>query len=169
MSFYIYKYVYNDIVEYIGKTTNLEERIKQHTKDKLKNFNGKIYYFECPNKTAMTSWEYTLINKYHPRYNVALKDSKINIDVKEPEWILYMNTSIKTNNNIINFTDYLNSRLQKNTSLISKSNTSSNSRNTSKIFTCRHCRETFEAVNWYKTKTGFGATCPCCRYAAWTR
>lgn len=46
MSFYIYKYVKNNIIEYIGQTTNLEKRIQQHTKDKLKNFNGEIYYFE---------------------------------------------------------------------------------------------------------------------------
>ena len=70
----------NNIIEYIGKTTQLDERIKQHTKDKLKNFNGQIYYFECKNKTAMTSWEYSLINKYHPRYNAALKDKETRED-----------------------------------------------------------------------------------------
>ena len=73
MGYYVYKYVENKEPVYVGKTTDLDRRIKAHTKDKLANFHGEIYYFDCPNETAMNSWEYCLINKYHPKYNVALK------------------------------------------------------------------------------------------------
>jgi excinuclease UvrABC nuclease subunit len=44
----------------------------------------------------MTSWEYNLINKYHPKYNIILNNANINIKIQEPEWIFY-----KTNNNIL--------------------------------------------------------------------
>ncbi len=101
MDFYIYKYVQHGQIIYIGKTTNLDKRIKEHTKDKLKNFKGEIYYFKCPHKTAMDSWEYFLINKYHPLYNKSLNE-KVNININEPEWTLYMN-----NTKIINISDYL--------------------------------------------------------------
>ena len=181
MSYYIYKYVKNNIIEYIGKTTNLEQRIKQHQKDKLKNFKGQIYYFECKNKTAMTSWEYTLINKYHPKYNAALKDNEINIDIKETEWILYMNTE----NKVINILDFLqpvtyNNSIKNNTisKPIVKNNKKISSSTTtiihdphdfSKRFTCRHCKTVFDTTDWYDTRTGYGAKCPRCSYAAWTK
>lgn len=175
MGYYIYKYVKNNIIEYIGKTTQLDERIKQHTKDKLKNFNGQIYYFECKNKTAMTSWEYSLINKYHPKYNAALKDKDININIEEPEWKLYMDTD----NKIINLLDYLEKPQYANNTTVKKQDvlpvTSVTS--TTKIisgppikrFTCKHCHAVFETTDWYKTKTMYGAQCPCCHYATHTK
>ena len=49
----------------------LESCIKEHKKDKLKNFNGDIYYFTCSNKINMDMLEYVLINKYHPKFNYA--------------------------------------------------------------------------------------------------
>lgn len=106
MSYYIYKYVdNNDIIEYIGQTTDLDRRIKDHTKDKLKNFHGQIYYFECQNKTAMDSWKYFLIQKYHPKYNVVFNNTQTIINIDEPEWKLYMEATTK--NNIIDFSNYL--------------------------------------------------------------
>ena len=63
-NFYIYKYVDNkNNIIYIGKTNNIDRRIKEHKKDKLKNFNGDIYYFTCSNKINMDMLEYVLINK----------------------------------------------------------------------------------------------------------
>ena len=182
MSYYIYKYVKNNVIEYIGKTTNLEQRIKQHQKDKLKNFQGQIYYFECKNQTAMTSWEYSLINKYHPKYNAALKDNEVNIIIQEPEWILYMDTE----NKIINILDYLqpvtynkpitNTTIPKSKKEKAKNNNITSSttiiydpHNFKKRFTCRHCSTIFDTTDWYDTRTGYGATCPKCHYAAWTR
>ena len=89
-NFYIYKYVNNkNNIIYIGKTNNIERRIKEHKKDKLKNFNGDIYYFTCSNKINMDMLEYVLINKYHPKYNIQYNDFSIQTDMQEPEWILY--------------------------------------------------------------------------------
>lgn len=96
--YYIYKYVINNEIVYIGQTANLENRIKQHENDKLKNLQAIIYYFECNNKTAANSWEYNLINKYHPKYNIALKNENINIKIQEPKWIFYKENKIITNN-----------------------------------------------------------------------
>lgn len=102
--YYIYKYVANDQIIYVGQSTNLVQRIAQHKIDKLKDISANIYFFECENQTAMNSWEYFLINKYHPKYNIALNNSAQLVDVKEPEWILYQeelfkNMSKKINNN----------------------------------------------------------------------
>lgn len=56
----------------------------------------------------MNSWEYFLINKYHPKFNVALNDSNIQLQVEEIEWIEYHKNDIlvptkpnKKNNNTI--------------------------------------------------------------------
>ena len=93
--YYVYKYVANNEIVYIGQSTDLRSRIRQHKNDKLKNLQATIYYFECLNKTAMNSWEYNLINKYHPKYNVALKNQETSINIQEPEWILYQENKIK--------------------------------------------------------------------------
>ena len=64
-NFYIYKYVDNkNNIIYIGKTNNIERRIKEHKKDKLKNFNGDIYYFTCSSKilTISSAWELVTYN-----------------------------------------------------------------------------------------------------------
>ena len=181
MSYYIYKYVKDDVIEYIGQTTNLEQRIKAHTKDKLKNFSGQIYYFECPHKTAMDSWEYFLINKYHPKYNIALKNPRIQITMDEPEWIKYMDTQV------INFSDYYKSHKQSKTitypaiksqtKVINSNTQPKNNTHTTIIvndrkkikFRCYRCRTTFITTNWNKTPKGYSASCPNCLYSAWTR
>lgn len=113
---------------------------------------------ECPHKTAMDSWEYFLINKYHPKYNKSLNES-ININIQEPEWKLYM-----SNNKIISISEYL--------------KPASQGTNTTKIiydpyqhpkrFRCSHCGAIFETTSWYKTKTKFGARCPCCPYTGYS-
>lgn len=87
--YYIYKYVLNNEIIYIGQSTDLIHRIAQHKFDKLKDISADIYFFQCENKTAMNSWEYCLINKYHPKYNTALNNFNTIIDINEPDWILY--------------------------------------------------------------------------------
>ena len=180
MGYYIYKYVCNDVIEYIGKTTDLDRRIKQHQTDKLKNFKGQIYYFECQNKTAMNSWEYCLINKYHPRYNIALKNQDTNINIDEPKWRLYMSiANTNTNSNIINIADYM----KKNVQPIKTTPIKTTSSQPATIIThgdvpgqtyinfhCKNCNTSFKTINWYVTGGGNrGAYCPCCHYAAWLK
>ena len=45
--YYIYKYVQNNEIIYIGKSEKLDKRIYQHKTDKLAGFKGNIYYFLC--------------------------------------------------------------------------------------------------------------------------
>ena len=157
MEYYVYKYVENDKIIYIGQTTDLEKRIYNHTKDKLANFKGQIYYFKCPNKTAMNSWEYCLINKYHPKYNIALNNSNTSINIEEPQWILYK-TTVKPNN-LLYFP------IKKST-IASKKITLPLEKPVLK-FRCSKCRIYYTSSNWYETKKGYAAHCPECYCARW--
>jgi predicted GIY-YIG superfamily endonuclease/lambda repressor-like predicted transcriptional regulator len=86
-NFFVYMYLNNDdIVEYIGKTINLPQRIQQHTSDKLAHFTGRIYYYRCHSLTEMNSYEYFLIRKYKPQYNDLL-DGEDTIQIDDPKWI----------------------------------------------------------------------------------
>lgn len=85
-NFYIYAYINNDnIIEYIGKSTNLTQRIDQHKNDKLSSFKGKIYYYRCHSQIEMDSYEYFLIRKYKPQYNELLDGENL-ISIQDPEW-----------------------------------------------------------------------------------
>ena len=97
MSFYIYKYVENNEIIYIGQTVSIHRRIDEHrsSSDKLYNFQGEIYYFECNNKIEMDSYEYFLINKYHPKYNVLYNNDNLSLNIEEPIWIKYNSSSPK--------------------------------------------------------------------------
>lgn len=151
MNYYIYKYVDNEEIIYIGQTNNLNKRINQHTKDKLEGFNGKIYYFECPNKTAMDSWEYCLINKYHPAYNVALNDDNTNINIEEPQWIPYISgVNIIASHPVVKPHREIRLLTQKEIE-----------------FRCSRCYVSFKDSHWRATPKGFSADCPYCRYAVW--
>lgn len=104
--YYIYKYVVDNVIQYIGQTIDLNRRIYEHTKDTLRELNNpQIYYFEVENKTAMNSWEYMLINKYKPPYNILLKKSSNIIDINEQEitWLPYKNQIDFLNNEQIIF------------------------------------------------------------------
>lgn len=88
-NYFIYIYINEQgIIEYIGKTTNLPQRIYQHTSDKLANFKGKIYYYRCHGITEMDSYEYFLIRKYKPIYNELL-DGEESIQIEDPKWTEY--------------------------------------------------------------------------------
>ena len=93
MAFYIYKYVEDENIVYIGKTKYLAQRIKEHSKeDKFRNKDFSIYYFLCKNETEMNAYEYFLINKYLPALNVSCKNYN-SIEITEPGWTLWINTA----------------------------------------------------------------------------
>jgi len=73
MSNYIYKmFDKNNKIIYIGKTIDIDQRIRQHMMDKDKNWFktvSKIYYAECLNKTDMDVYEIYYINKLVPLHN----------------------------------------------------------------------------------------------------
>lgn len=90
---YIYKYVRNNEIIYIGKTKNLQQRHKQHLQEVDKFLKtDELYYFLCPTSNIMDVYETALINKYHPILNKADNISTIDIVVKEPDWYLYKET-----------------------------------------------------------------------------
>ena len=87
MRYHIYKYIDNNEIVYIGKSTNLVSRINQHKSDKLKGIED-IWIFECNTELEMNSYEYFLIQKYRPRLNVAYnKDYDINNTITQSNFI----------------------------------------------------------------------------------
>ena len=99
MKYYVYKYVYNNQIIYIGKTTNIDRRISQHgrkgdnIKEKYWNMINKsdIYIAEISNKNIdYNLLEILLIQKYHPICNMVNKTTQnVNFNFKEPAWQLY--------------------------------------------------------------------------------
>ncbi len=71
---YVYKYVENGIVKYVGITNNMQKRFYQHTKDKLSEMsNPDVYYFPVRYRGDAYMLETYLINHYNTKsyYNVA--------------------------------------------------------------------------------------------------
>lgn len=93
--YYIYKYVENNKIIYIGKTVNLKQRIYQHSIEKkfMEHPNASIYFFECASEADMTIYEIYYIYKYKPELNVSYNqrpDSFIKeIFLEEKEWKEY--------------------------------------------------------------------------------
>lgn len=103
---YIYKYVRNDEIIYIGKTKNLQQRHKQHLQEAGKFLQtDKLYYFLCPTSNIMDVYETALINKYHPVLNKADNDPTIDIIIKEPDWYEYKESILKSKTQSKDFTN----------------------------------------------------------------
>lgn len=92
---YIYKYVQNNKIVYIGKTSRpLHLRIHEHTRaaDILCNVKADVFYAECQSEAEMHCIENLLIDKYRPQYNkrdFSKSEIKANINFKEPDWRPY--------------------------------------------------------------------------------
>lgn len=87
---YVYKYIYEDEVIYVGKTTSIGSRIRQHSyENNFKNLNCDIYYTKLNNGHASELLETLLINKYNPKFNIAKKETGISAEFEEPEWVKY--------------------------------------------------------------------------------
>lgn len=88
---YLYKYVQNGKIVYIGKTDNIHSRIGQHKADLPPDC--EIYIGECPNTVSQYAFEALLIDHYRPIYNTSFiyEDEQIfeNCPLWEPEWIEY--------------------------------------------------------------------------------
>lgn len=114
--YYVYKYVQNNQIVYIGITNNLDRRFKEHLKeDNLKN--SKIFYFSCNSKAVAENYEFFLINKYHPVFNTAKQQKDFICDIIEPDWSLYStelikNIEIETNKEKNNIDQFVNENPQ---------------------------------------------------------
>ena len=93
MSHYVYKYVNNGEIIYIGKCdSKLIQRINQHkAEDKFKPYldTCKIYYAVLANATMSDVVESELINKYKPRLNIAKMSEWAGLGFEEPKWVEY--------------------------------------------------------------------------------
>ena len=96
MGYYIYEYVRDGEVKYIGKTVDMWRRFSNHKKEtKFQNLNftaHDVYYIKCASKTQMDVLELLLINKYMPELNVVAKpkDSAVFTsvcEIKDFEWL----------------------------------------------------------------------------------
>lgn len=88
---YLYKYVLNEEIIYIGRTDNIYNRINQHKSDLPENC--KIYIGICPNTACQMAFEILLIDHYRPHYNkqfIYIDEPIFESDsLWEPEWIDY--------------------------------------------------------------------------------
>lgn len=97
MPSYVYKYVLDKVIIYIGITKDLKRRISQHGKkgDNIaetawEDINkSDVYYAECVNINMAELIESALINKYHPKYNKAKTQEWSGIPFIEPIWYFY--------------------------------------------------------------------------------
>lgn len=101
MGHYVYKYVYNGEIVYIGKNdTDLISRINQHKREKKFQpyLSSEIYYIALENRTENKVMESLLINRYKPLLNVSEKYDGfgLNIIFDEPKWVRYFEADFET-------------------------------------------------------------------------
>ena len=109
MASYVYKYVLNDEIIYIGKNdTDLYSRLNQHGKpgDNIEEYGwdeinqSTIYYIELANSTMSDVVESELIRRYKPKYNKAKNSEWDGLSFVEPKWKICNSDMIKKNKKI---------------------------------------------------------------------
>ena len=96
--FYVYKWVsIDDVVLYVGKTKNINNRTTQHEDEKTWITNKTLlYYAELQNKTDMDIYEIYYINKYEPKHNTNyMNNSKPSFILSELDFKLFNRRSRK--------------------------------------------------------------------------
>lgn len=103
-NFYLYKIIDKDELVYIGKSTNIDNRIEVHSV--INNHFDKNMYFICrgesisnlviyianvPDEYLLSIYEITLISKYKPVYNNSDKyDTKHLLKLPQINWVPYV-------------------------------------------------------------------------------
>jgi len=64
----------NDVVVYVGKSIQIESRIKQHTKEGIKKFDNYCFV-EC-NQEILSETEEFYILFHNPKYNIARAEKR---------------------------------------------------------------------------------------------
>ena len=98
---YIYRYIYNDEIIYVGKTKReLSQRILEHENEiKFMPYlsSCKIQYFETATNVEMDIAEKYYINLYSPKLNVVdMEHAIFNFELPTPNWLDYDVISYKT-------------------------------------------------------------------------
>ena len=100
-NYYVYRYVHPEHPWlYVGKTKNLESRIRTHDFDKSDNIDRKyvnllmessVYYLEFENSTQMSFVVLYLIDKYRPYVNKeANLGDESKMELSMPRWKKYL-------------------------------------------------------------------------------
>lgn len=96
---YVYKYVFDGKIIYIGKCDReIYKRIEEHKNEKkFKPFIGnvQIYYASVANSTMSDAVESELIRRYKPELNVAKMSDWDGIEFVEPKWKLLTEQEVK--------------------------------------------------------------------------
>lgn len=102
---YLYKYVKNNEVIYIGKTRrDINKRIKEHFQKRDLPEDAEIYVYRCSGEAYMNVMEILLIDKYRPKYNKDCHPigwEKADIQFKEPAFIKW--EEYNKMNNVYNY------------------------------------------------------------------
>lgn len=95
---FVYKYVLNGEIIYIGKTVNLDARIRQHARpgDNISPEAwpelrlATVFYFETPTETMADVIESELIRRHLPKWNRAKKSAWTGLPFPEPVFREYV-------------------------------------------------------------------------------
>ncbi len=96
MKFYVYKYVNNNTIIYIGKTDDIARRVAEHAsgqglEEKFLPYleESDIYFHECGNEIEMSALERLLINQFKPKLNVVDAGGCISTVSIDMDWSYY--------------------------------------------------------------------------------
>lgn len=96
MKYYVYKYVHQGDVIYIGKTDDVARRVNEHASGQgleekfLPYLEGvDIYFHECGNEVEMSALERLLINQYKPILNIVDVQPGASTIVIDMDWVYY--------------------------------------------------------------------------------
>lgn len=88
---FLYKYLKNGEVIYVGKTKrDINIRIREHYNTKDLPTDAEIYVCKCDTEAYINVMEVLLIDKYRPIFNIdcnSLSSERANIPFEEPEFI----------------------------------------------------------------------------------
>lgn len=96
IKYYVYKYVVDNEIIYIGLTNDISRRIAEHAsgeglEEKFLPYLSEceIYYHECGNDVEMRSLEKLLINMYKPKLNIIDMQYGACTVSLQMDWILF--------------------------------------------------------------------------------
>jgi predicted GIY-YIG superfamily endonuclease len=97
MHYFVYKYICDGEVIYVGKTDDIHRRVLEHAsgqgiEEKFLPYLDKsdIYFHECANEVELSALERLLINQHKPKLNVVDVQDGHSTVFLEVEWLYYL-------------------------------------------------------------------------------